>query len=405
MLLKSSSLKEHFPQLNQKVNGYPYLYLDTAATSLKPQKVIDAISNFYAYDCATVHRALYSKSEEATHLYNSVREKVCDHIGASSSKEIIFTKGTTDSINLLAKLMDQRVGPEDAILISEIEHHSNIIPWQLLSKRSGCQLKTIRVDDSGNLDLSLLEELLKEGNVSLISLAHISNITGGVHPLQKVSFLAKQYGAMLSVDGAQAVAHLPVDVQQLGADFYHFSGHKIYGPTGIGVFYGREALLNMFDPVDGGGDMVSYCDLTHFQPQPLPLKFEAGTPHIAGVVGLGAALDFLKDHPIHLGEEQKFLKAALESIEGIRLVGAPESQSSIFTFVCEKAHPMDVAFLLNAKGIALRSGHLCSQPALQRFGYTSFLRVSLGVYNDKSDIARFKEALISTLKMMYSQIG
>jgi cysteine desulfurase / selenocysteine lyase len=400
MSLKTYSLKSHFPQLSKNVHGHPYLYLDTAATSLKPKSVIEKISSFYSEEYGTVHRALYSFSQSATHHYDETREKVRGAIGATSTNEIVFTRGTTESINFLAQMMEQRVHKGDVILISEIEHHSNIIPWQILCKKNGCQLKMIRVDERGELNFLHLEEVLKTESVPLISLAHVSNITGGVHPIKKVSELARKYGALLSVDGAQAVAHLKVDVCDLGADFYHFSSHKLYGPTGTGVLYGRESLLDTFEPVHGGGDMVLECSLERSIPQPLPLRFEAGTPHIAGVIGLGAALDFLKENRVCQKKEYKLLKSTLQSIEGIRIIGEPEEHIGICSFVCDYGHPMDIALLLDAKGIAVRSGHLCSQPALQRFGEKAFLRASLGLYNDEEDIFRFEEALCSTLSLL-----
>ena len=395
----SPSFKALFPQLSTTVHGYPFLYMDTAATALKPLPVIEATTHLYRQDYATVHRSVYSFAESATHQYEQVREKARDLIGATSTNEIVFTRGTTESINLLAQLMEQRIKKGDVILISEIEHNSNMIPWQFLCKRIGSTLKTIRVDERGELDLAHLEELLKIGDVHLVSIAHASNVTGAIHPVKEVSKLTQKYGALLSLDGAQAVPHLPVDVNQMGADFYHFSSHKLYGPTGIGVFYGREALLEAFQPVQGGGDMVLDCTFESSTPEALPIRFEAGTPNIAGVIGFGAAIDFLREHNRSQQQENELLRKSLQSIEGVRLIGEPKEHIGICTFVCEQGHAMDIALLLDAKGIALRSGHLCSHPTLKKYGVSCFIRASLGLYNDVEDIHRFEKALRSALQM------
>lgn len=400
MLPKSSSIRSKFPQLSEKIHGYPLIYLDTAATSLKPQCVIDKITHFYSQEYATVHRALYTQSQKATHAFQLVREKICAWIGAKAVEEILFSKGTTDSLNHLALLLEQQLNHKDVILVTEIEHHSNLLPWQILSKKTGATLKAVRVNDKGEIDLEHLEEQLSDGNVKLFTTAHVSNITGGIHPIQTLSALVHRYGAWFNVDGAQAAGQLEIDVQKLGVDFYHFSGHKIYGPTGIGVFYGKKELLDSFFPVYGGGDMVDICDLSSFTPQPLPLKFESGTPHIAGVIGLGAAIDFLQEHEADRNEKRfvaSELKKYLLSIEDIELVGAPENHAGIFSFTCKKGHPLDIALLLDSKGVALRTGHLCSQPALQRFCRASFLRASIGIYNTIEDVERFIEYLCSAL--------
>lgn len=381
--------REDFPVLNQIK---PLVYLDTAATAHKPLVVIDAISNFYSKEYATVHRALYSLSANATDRYNAVRSKVQRFLNASRPEEIIFTRGTTDAINLVAKTF---IKPGDEVLISEIEHHSNIVPWQL----AGATIRTIPVNDAGELEIgSLITHKTK-----LVSIAHISNTIGVEHDIKKIIDLAHKQGAKVLIDAAQSAPHKALDVQALDVDFLAFSGHKLYGPTGIGILYGKYDLLKELPPYQGGGDMidqVTFEKTTYNEP---PLRFEAGTPPIAEVIGLGAAIDYLTEIGLNTIEhhEQTLLSqllSSLQSIPGLHILGSPKNRGSLLSFTVEGAHAMDIATLLDLKGIAIRSGHLCSQPTLKRFNCPSLLRVSLGLYTTPEEIDTFMHSLVTILK-------
>ena len=385
-------MKEDFPIFKDSA----LVYLDSAATAQKPQSVIDAISHFYAAEYGTVHRAVYSLAAHSTEKYNAVREKVRRFLGAEHREEIVFTKSTTEALNLIAATFPFQ--PGDEILISEMEHHSNIVPWQLACARTGAQLKVIPISDTGEILLDAYKKLLSP-RTKLVSVAHISNVLGTLNPIAEMAALAHAHGAKIVVDGAQSVAHLPVDVQKLDIDFFAFSGHKAYGPNGIGVLYGKKTLLEMLPPYQGGGDMVETVTFEKTTYQKPPLKFEAGTPQIAEVIGLGAALDYLN----HVGlstigaHEDKLLQMATEQlleIPGLRILGTAPNKSAIISFVIEGIHPLDLGTLLDVRGIAVRTGHHCAQPLLRRFGLTAATRVSFGIYNTSEDI----EALIRALK-------
>lgn len=388
-------MKKDFPIFEHKK---PLIYLDNAATTHKPQVVIDALSNFYAHHYGTVHRALYSLSTEATHLYNQARKTIQNFINARQTEEIIFTRGTTDSINLVAKSFAKSfLKPGDEILISEIEHHSNIVPWQMVCEQYGTQLKWIPVDDKGDLRLETLDSLLTH-KTKLLSIAHVSNTLGTIHPIQTLIQAAHAKGARVLIDGAQAAAHQNIDVQALNADFYAFSGHKLYGPTGIGILYGKMDLLEAIEPIMGGGDMIERVNLTKSSYAKPPLKFEAGTPPIAQAMGLKAAIDYLSlvgmSHILsHEAQLLLYATERLQTISGIHLIGTSVHKTGIISFTIKGKHPLDIATLLDFEDICVRSGHHCSQPTMKRFQLDSTLRLSFGLYNTLEDIDIFIDAL------------
>lgn len=397
-ILDPHAVRRDFPILQRHVNGHPYLYLDTAATAHKPASVIDAISRFYAEEYATVHRAVYTLAAEATERYHAVRKKVQHFIGAASPEEIVFTRGTTDAINLVARAHG-RIGFQsgDAILIPETEHHSNFVPWQMLGQRRGIQIIAVPVDDDGLVILSELEKRLSK-RTRLLSLAHVSNFTGARQPLEKIIPMAHSYGCKVFVDAAQSAPHMPLDVVQLDADFLAFSGHKAFGPTGVGVLYGKYDLLAAMPPAQGGGDMIEKVSWEYTSYQKPPLKFEAGTPMIAEVLGLGAALDYIES----LGRDRiadwgaRLTRKAhelLQTVPGLHIIGNAPDKGPILSFTIDGCHPLDIGTLLDLKGIAIRTGHLCAQTAMQRFGITAAARISFAPYNTFEELDRFVEAL------------
>ncbi|MCB1106651.1 MAG: cysteine desulfurase [Chlamydiia bacterium] len=384
-------VREDFPILKKVMNGKNLIYLDTAASAQKPKVVIDAIHHFYSLEYGTVHRSIYELAAQSTEMYSRVREKVQRFIGASDEDEIIFTRGTTESINLVAYSYGRTfLKKGDEIIISEMEHHSNIVPWQILAKEKGIKLKYIPINLEGELCLGTFKELISE-RTKFVSVAHIANSTGTVNPIKEIISLAHQAGAKVLIDGAQAVSHVPLDVESLGADFYAFSGHKMYGPTGIGVLYGKRELLEAMPPFLGGGDMVESVTMEKATYQKPPLKFEAGTPSIAEVIGLGAAIDYIESlgreridqwlkHLLHYATEK------LQHVSGLKIIGTAKEKSSIISFVLEDLHPLDLGTLLGLRGIAIRTGSLCAQPTLKRFGLSSLARISFGVYNTTEEI-------------------
>ncbi|BAE81723.1 selenocysteine lyase [Chlamydia felis Fe/C-56] len=392
-------IKEDFPIFsNKKLQGESYVYLDSAATTHKPKKVIEAVTDFYSSSYATVNRNVYSSSKNITEDYNAVRGKIREWIRASHNEEIVFTRGTTAALNLLAISANDAFIPErGVVLVSEAEHHANVLSWELACRRRGSFVKKIRVDDSGFIDLEHLETLLKAG-ASFVSIAHVGNVTGCIQPVKQIASLAHQYGAYIAIDGAQGVAHTPVDVVDWDIDFYAFSAHKMYAPTGLGVLYGKKELLEKLPPVEGGGDMVSVYDSEYPEYLPSPLKFEAGTPPIASILGLGAALDYLQSLPKSLYQQEeeltKYLYNELMTIPGMHILGPDKSQSrgALISLRVQGAHPFDIGCLLDLQGIAVRTGHQCAQPAMHRWNLGHVLRVSLGIYNDKEDIDTFLSA-------------
>jgi len=367
------------------------IYLDSAATTQKPRCVLEAMDTFYRYEYATVHRAVYDLSQNASHKYQEVRAQVSRFLGAAYAEEIIFTRGTTASLNLIALSYGEAcIQRGDEILISEMEHHSNIVPWQILCQKKGAKLLFAPLTGKGEIDMRIWEKLLSP-RTKLVSVAHIANSTGTQNPLEEMIAKAHAQGAVVVVDGAQSAAHMPIDVQALDADFFAFSGHKAFGPTGVGVLYGKKALLEKMPPVEGGGDMIETVTLSGSTYQKPPLRFEAGTPMIAEVIGLGAALAFIERlgrKAIH-AYEQSLVHYAIEQcqkIPGLKILGNAAKRGAIVTFVMDGMHPLDIGTFLNLKGIAVRTGHLCAQPAMRHFGVSGAVRLSFAPYNTFEEI-------------------
>lgn len=385
-------MREKFPIFSHQPD---LIYLDSAATAHKPQSVIDALFQFYAAEYATVHRAIYRPSLAATDKYNETRETARRFLNASDASEIIFTRGTTDALNLVAASYARTfLKKGDEILISTVEHHSNIVPWQMVAEQTGAALKYIQVDERG----VLLWENAIGPKTKIVALAHVSNVTGTINPIADIARAAHAVGAILVVDGAQGAPHMAIDVQKLGCDFYAFSGHKCYGPTGIGVLYGKKELLEQMPPIQGGGDMIMRVDLDKTTYAAPPLRFEAGTPLIGGVIALKSALDFIEGigkEKISLHEDAllRHATAKLSSIPNLRILGTAPEKGPIITFHIEGVHPLDLATFLDLKHIAIRSGHLCAQPAMRAFGLEAAARASFGIYNTLEEVDRFAEAV------------
>ncbi|PKQ72328.1 cysteine desulfurase CsdA [Aeromonas sobria] len=391
-------LRSQFPALAQEVNGHPLVYLDNAATTQKPQAVLDAIDHYYRADNANVHRAAHALSGRATRAFEAARETVARFINAPDSREVIWTRGTTEAINLVAQswgMSELRAG--DEIILSALEHHANIVPWQLVAQRTGAVIRVIPLDERGDLDLAAYHAMLGP-RTRLVSVAHVSNALGTVNPVARMVVAAKAVGAVTLIDGAQAVAHLAVDVQAIGCDFYAFSGHKLYGPTGIGVLWGRTELLERMPPWQAGGEMIDRVSFSGTTFNTLPFKFEAGTPHIAGAIGLAAAIDFViaQDRGSLANHEETltdYLVAGLQQVPGLRLVGEPDQRAGAVSFLLEDIHPQDAATLLDMQGIALRVGHHCAMPLMESLGISGTMRASLACYNNQDDV----DALLAAL--------
>ncbi|HHH30463.1 MAG TPA: cysteine desulfurase [Polyangiaceae bacterium] len=387
-----------FPALDQEVHGAPLVYLDSAATALKPQSVIDAVAEVYAMDCANIHRAVHTLSQRATKSYEGAREKARAFLNAKAKSEIIFTAGTTASINLVAQAWARpRLKQGDKILISGLEHHSNIVPWQMVCQQTGASLVVVPITDRGEVPLAAIEAELDE-RVKLVAMNHVSNALGTIQDAKAIAAAAHRVGAKVLFDGAQAVAHLPVDVQDIDADFYAFSAHKLYGPTGIGILYGKEALLDEAEPYQGGGDMIRSVTFEKTTYAGLPAKLEAGTPNIAGAIGLGAAIDYVEaiGRDTLYEHEQGLLgyaTEALSAIEGLRLVGTSKHKAGVLSFVLDCAHPHDIGTIVDGSGVAIRTGHHCAQPVMERFQIPATARASLGMYNTPADI----DALVAAI--------
>jgi cysteine desulfurase / selenocysteine lyase len=397
-------VRADFPILGRRIRGKPLVYLDNAATSQKPQSVIDAVTRFYTAENANIHRGVHYLSERATTAYDVVREDVARFINAPSSRQVIFTKGTTEGINLVAQSFGRpQLKPGDDIVITAMEHHSNIVPWQLLCEQTGAVLKAAPINDRGELEMDALEELLTD-RTKLVALVHLSNALGTINPVKAVIALAHERGIPVLVDGAQAAPHLPVDVQELDCDFYVFSGHKLFGPTGIGVLYGREALLERMPPYQGGGDMIATVSLQRSTWAPLPAKFEAGTPMIAQVAGLGAALKYVEAIGLESvgaweGELLAHATERVSEIEGLKIVGTAKHKASVLGFVMGEAHPHDIGTILDNEGIAIRAGHHCAQPVMERFGVPATARASFAFYNTLEEVDALIGGLYTVKKM------
>ena len=384
-------VRRDFPILEQKVHGKPLVYLDNAATTQKPQSVLDAIIRYYSEDNANVHRGVHQLSERATEAYEQARSIAQRFLNAAGPQEIIFVRGTTEAINLVAQTYGRRnVGAGDEIIITAMEHHSNIVPWQMLCEEKGGRLRVAPINDRGELLLEEFEKLLGP-KTKLVAVGHVSNALGTINPVRRIIELAHQQGVPVLIDGAQAAPRLKVDVRELDADFYAFSGHKIYGPTGIGVLYGKAALLEAMPPYQGGGDMISSVTFEKTLYNKLPHKFEAGTPHMAGAIGLGAALEYVNRLGIEniAAHEQEMLAYATEkvaAIPGVRPIGTAREKTGVLSFVLEPIHPHDIGTILDQEGIAIRTGHHCAQPVMQRFGVPATARASFGLYNTREDV-------------------
>jgi cysteine desulfurase / selenocysteine lyase len=396
--LDIAALRAEFPILHQQVYGKPLVYLDNAATTQKPETVIEAVRHYYAADNANVHRGVHALSERATAAYEAAREKLRSLINAASTREIVFTRGTTESINLVAAAWGQaNVKAGDEILISEMEHHSDIVPWQLLCERTGAKLVVAPIDDAGELIMDQFEARLSE-STKLVGIVHLSNSLGTINPVERVIRLAHAAGAKVLVDGAQTLAHLAVDVQDLDADFYVSSAHKMYGPTGIGFLYAKEALLEAMPPYQGGGDMISMVTFEKTQYNELPYKFEAGTPNIAGAVGYGAAVDWLVDKGVAslAAHEQHLLAYATqkaEAFDGLTIVGTAADKATVLAFTLKGVHPHDLGTILDRDGVAIRAGHHCTMPVMQHFGLPATARASFAAYNTQEEVDMLFAAL------------
>ena len=397
-------IRQDFPLLQQRVRGKPLVYLDNAATSQKPQSVIDAVTRFYTSENANIHRGVHYLSERATDAYDQVREKVARFLNARSSREIIFTRGTTEGINLVAQSYGRMaLKPGDDIVITAMEHHSNIVPWQLVCEQTGARLRAAPFNDAGELDLEAFERLLSD-RTRLVSVVHVSNALGTVNPVKRLIALAHDRGIPVMLDGAQSAPHLRVDVQELDCDFFAFSGHKLFGPTGVGVLFGRESLLEQMPPYQGGGDMIATVTLERSTWAPLPAKFEAGTPMIAQVMGLGAALDYVMDLGFERisSWEHQLLSYATErviGVEGLKLIGTAAHKASILGFTLKGVHPHDIGAILDDSGVAIRAGHHCAQPVMRHFGIPATARASFAFYNTRDEADILADALMQVRRM------
>ena len=391
-------IRRDFPILTRSIRDQNLVYLDNAATTQKPQPVLDALSSYYATGNANIHRGVYLLSEEATAAYDLARGKVQGLLNARAAHEIIFTRNSTESINLVAQSYGrQNLGPGDEILITHMEHHSNIVPWQLLCEQVGARLCVAPIDGDGTLQLDEFQRLISP-RTRLVAVVHLSNSLGTINPVQDIVRMAHARGVPVLIDGSQSVYHMPVDVQALDCDFYVFTGHKLYGPTGIGVLYGRESLLEQMPPYQGGGDMIRSVTFDKTTYAELPHKFEAGTPHIAGAIGLGAAVDYLLSVGFEgIGRHEADLLAygtnALSEVKGLRLIGTSPNKASILSFVMDGAHPHDIGTIVDADGIAIRTGHHCTQPVMDRFGVPATARASIAMYNTHEEIDALVKAL------------
>lgn len=393
-----------FPILKKQINKFPLVYFDNAATSQKPQIVIDRISNYYTDFNSNIHRGVHHLSQIATGAYEQARITVKDFIKASSSKEIIFTKGTTDSINLLAfSIGETFINEGDEIIVSELEHHSNIVPWQMLCERKKAVLKVIPVNDQGDLIMDEYIKLLNK-NTCLVAVGHVSNALGTVNPVKEIIDLAHQNKSLVLIDGAQAIAHLPVNVVELDCDFYAFSSHKMYGPMGIGVLYGKKNLLEQLQPYQGGGEMIESVSFEKTTYNSLPFKFEAGTPNVADVLGLEAAIEFIEKEGIENlaaieNEVLIYVTEELNKIERVKIIGTAKNKAGVLSFLIDGIHPYDAGTILDQFGIAVRTGNHCAEPIMKRFGIRGTIRASFAAYNTKEEVDRFVQAIHKTIEM------
>ena len=403
--LNIDQIRADFPVLHQQVNKAPLVYFDNAATTQKPKAVMDALTAYYEQDNANIHRGIHTLAERATTAYELTRKKLAAFLNAPSTDQIIFTSGTTAGINLVAQTFGRaNVGKGDQIIVSNLEHHSNIVPWQMIAEEKGAEIKVIPVSDEGVLDIEALKGLLNP-KVKLVAVNHVSNAIGTINPIAEIISLAHAVGAKVLIDGAQSVAHLAVDVQALDLDFFVFSAHKLFGPTGVGVLYGKRELLEAMPPYQGGGEMIKEVSFSGTTYNELPYKFEAGTPNIADVIAFGAALDYVQAIPAEAlaAQEEALLAYAtekLQSIPGLKIVGTAPEKIAVISFVVDGVHPQDIGVLLDKFGIAIRTGHHCAQPLMQRYDLVGTCRASFSFYNTFEEIDRFVLCLEKTLQML-----
>jgi cysteine desulfurase/selenocysteine lyase len=399
-------IRRDFPALSQMIHGRPLVYLDNAATTLKPQSVIDRIIRYYTLENSNIHRGVHYLSDQATRAYEAARVKLQRFINAAESREIIIVRGATEGINLVAQSYGRKfIGEGDEIIISAMEHHSNIVPWQILCEDRGAKLRVVPINDDGEVMMEEYEKMLNP-RTKMVAMAHVSNALGTINPVERIIELAHRHGVPVLLDGAQAAPHIAVDVQKLDCDFYVFSGHKLFGPTGVGVLYGKRELLEKMPPYQGGGDMISSVTFEKTTYNTLPYKFEAGTPHIAGVIGLGAAIDYLNEIGIDriAAYEHELLEYATErlsTVPGLRIIGTARQKASVVAFVLEGVHPHDIGTILDHEGIAIRAGHHCAMPVMQRFCVPATARASLAFYNTREDI----DALVAAIAKVKEVFG
>jgi cysteine desulfurase / selenocysteine lyase len=396
-------VRADFPALDQSIHGHPLVYLDSAATTLKPRPVLDALLDSYSKNSANVHRGVHTLSQRATDDYEAAREKVRAFIGAREAAECVFVRGTTEGIGLVAACHRESLRPGDEILITWLEHHSNIVPWQMLCQSTGARLRIAKVSDAGEVTLEALRAELSD-RTRIVATAHVSNTLGTVLPVREIAALAHSVGAICVIDGAQGTPHLSVDVEDIGCDFYAFSGHKLYGPTGVGVLYGRRELFEALPPYQGGGSMIRSVSFEGTTYRGLPERFEAGTPHIAGAIGMGAAIDYLTSLDLeavrrHEDSVLAYGTKRLSEIPGLRLIGTAKDKVGVLSFVMESAHPHDIGTVVDMEGVAIRTGHHCTQPLIERFGVPATARASLGIYNRMSDMDALANALLKVHEM------
>ncbi len=399
-LIDVQAIRADFPALHQEINGHPLAYLDNAATTHKPRQVIEAIAQHDSHDNANVHRGIHTLSQRATDAFEHARETVQRSLGATRSSEIVFTRGTTEAINLVAHGTSQQLGPGDEVLITELEHHSNIVPWQMACQRTGATLRIAPIQDDGSLDLTAFERSLSEAT-QLVAISHVSNALGTINPVRELTQLAHEVGAQVLIDGAQAVPHTPVDVQAIGCEYYAFSGHKVYGPTGIGALYGQHDALDQLPPYQGGGEMIRRVRFDETTYADLPARLEAGTPNITGAIGLAAALDYVDAiglAPIQAHENRLVEEATegLEAIDGVRVIGTAPEKASVVSFVLDGVHPHDVGTVLDREGVAIRAGHHCAQPVMEHFAIPATCRASFALYNTAGEVDALLQAVQAT---------
>ena len=404
--MDAEQIKKDFPTLDQKVNGHPLVYLDNGATSMKPTAVIDEVSRFYREDNSNVHRSVHTLGQRATELYEAAREKLADLLGAPGPRGVIFTKSATESLNLVAYAWGRHnLSSGDEVLLTEMEHHSNLVPWQLACRDTGATIKAIPVNDGATLDLREFSKLLTE-RTKVVGVTHVSNVLGTINPIAEIAAKAHEAGAIVVCDGAQAVPHMPVDVAELGCDFYAGTGHKMCGPTGIGFLWGREEILDSMEPFHGGGEMILDVWIDHATYNEIPYKFEAGTPPIAGVIGLGAAIDYLNDIGMkaihdHEVELTNYALLALSDIPGITIYGPQDAskKGGLISFSLEDVHAHDVGTICDSYGVAVRAGHHCAKPLMRKLGVPATTRASFYIYNTPEDVDRLVEAVMECIKM------